>query len=83
MTKEFNLSEKINNTMKYEGANIGFEDVKEFIRLTEEENKDFETDIISLIEINDYGKEDLIAKIKRLCKAHREERDKLAGDKLK
>jgi hypothetical protein len=33
MKKEFNLSDKINNTGKYEGANIGIIDVKEFIRL--------------------------------------------------
>ena len=58
------------------------EKVKEFIKLTEKENDDFSKDIIELIEINDYGKDDLISKMKRLIKAHRNERDKLAGDKL-
>lgn len=33
---KFNLSEKINNSMKYEGARIGIEDVKEFIKRREE-----------------------------------------------
>ncbi len=57
-------------------------DIEEFIERVEEENSDFKADIIALIELNDDGKEDLIAKIRRLCKAHKEERDKLAGAKL-
>ena len=58
------------------------EDVKEFIRDTEKENDDFEKDVIALIEINNYDKKDLITKMKRLCEAHRKERNKLAGEKL-
>lgn len=48
-----------------------------------EENDDFEKDIIDLIEINNYGKKDLIAKMKRLCEAHKKERDKIFGEAVK
>lgn len=36
-----------------------------------DELKDFERDIIDLIEINHSDKKNLIIKMKRLCKAHR------------
>ena len=79
--EEFDLSEKISckgSRMEH----VHTPNIKEFIKRQEKENKDLEEDIIDLTEISDYNKEDLILKIKRLCKAHKEERDKLAGKKL-
>lgn len=57
------------------------EDIKEFIKKRNSQLDDFISDIIDLIEITD-GKEDLLAKMKRLCEAHKEELNKEAGDKL-
>lgn len=91
MEKEFkSLSEKIKGAFKdiddlrsHDSLKwVLTEDVKEFIKLTEEENSDFDKDIIGLIEINNYGKDDLIIKMKRLIKEHKKERNKLAGSKL-
>lgn len=60
---------------------IAVEDAKEKIqnaqRRIEDEDNDFKEDIIALIEINNYGKEDLIVKMRRLCKAHNEEKSKI------
>ena len=81
MEKEFNLSEKSETLYFHRYYKQKY--VKEFIKIVEEENDDFGKDIISLIEINNYGKDDLIIKMKRLIKAHRNERDKIAGSKLK
>lgn len=87
MNKEFNLSEKIIFQYNVNGSCVGAwfrkEDVKEFIRLTEKQNKDFSDDIIDLIEINNYGKEDLIIKMKKLIEYNKQIRNRLAGDKLK
>ena len=71
---------------KMYGASVGdvyFEkDLKQSIKKLKEEDSDWIKDIIALIEINNYGKKDLIAKMKRLCKAHVEEKDKIFGEKL-
>jgi hypothetical protein len=37
----------------------------------------FISDILDLIEINDFGKKDLLSKMKRLCQSHKEEIIKL------
>ena len=83
--KEFNLSDRINidiNLLKQNDDLIKVKDVKEFIKLRDNQINDFQNDIIALIEINNYGKTDLLKKMKRLCIAHKKELDKLAGDKL-
>ncbi len=56
--------------------------LKEFINLCNKQLYDFGKDIIALIEINNYGKEDLIKKMARLCQAHKREIDKLVGETL-
>jgi len=58
------------------------EDVKEFIKETDKQLYDFGLDIIALIKINNYGKDDLIAKMARLIRAHKTKLDKLAGKDL-
>ena len=91
--KEFNLSEKL-NMIGVHGDNCRCpirinqytlnkitEDIKEFIKRTEEENSDLQDDIFDLVEI-EHDQADLEIKLHRLFKAHKEERDKLAGDKL-
>ena len=80
---EFNLSDKI--TEDSEGCcreHLHVPQVKEFINKRDALNADLKEDIIDLIEINYSGKQDLIAKMRRLFKAHQEDKDKLVGDKL-
>lgn len=64
------------------GENIPAKNVKEFIQKRNNQLDDFSADIIALIEINNFGKEDLLKKMRRLCKAHKEELNKEAGEKL-
>ena len=56
--------------------------LKASLKELKEQDKDWILDIIYLIEINDYGKKDLISKMKRLCKAYQEEKDKIFGAEL-
>ncbi len=64
------------------GMLIPVKDLKQAIKELKEEDKDWIEDIIALIEINNYGKKDLLVKMKRLCKAHMDEKKKIFGDKL-
>ncbi len=51
--------------------------IKKLIKLLKEEFNDFKDDVIALTEIHNYGKEDLIIKMRILCKAHKMEINKL------
>jgi len=91
MKVEFNLSNKVFIDDQMEEGQYGKyfyteENVKEFIRLLKEEDEDTLQDVISLVELeisNKYGLDDLLGKLKRLLKAHFDEKIKLSGEKLK
>ena len=57
-------------------------EVKEFIQKRNNQLDDFISDILDLIEITNDDKPFLIMKMRRLCKAHKEELNKEAGEKL-
>jgi len=83
MEEEFNLSEKIWE-LQTGGLILKKNDVKDFIRLREEENKDMEEDVKALISINIKNPPvGMMSKLARLFEIHKQERDKLTGEKLR
>ena len=61
---------------------IVMQDVREAVLRSQSEDKDWEEDIIAMLEINKFGDTNFHERMRQLCKAHQREKDKIFGPKL-